>query len=70
MSVEIEVGLENATKVGPLREEFLLEEPPKGLKNPKVQRLLAVGGLVLLAVLADGALVLAQRALTPWTQAG
>jgi membrane fusion protein (multidrug efflux system) len=52
MSVEIEVGLENATKVGPVPEEFLLEEPPKGLKNPKVQRLLAVGGLVLLAPLA------------------
>src|SRR6202048_698035 len=52
MSVEIEVGLENATKVGPAREEFLLEEPPKGLKNPKVQRLLAVGGLVLLGVVA------------------
>src|ERR1700724_3286622 len=52
MSVEIEVGLENATKVGPVPEEFLLEEPPKGLKNPKVQRLLAVGGLVLLAALA------------------
>src|ERR1700737_4634365 len=52
MSVEIEVGLENATEVGPVPEEFLLEEPPKGLKNPKVQRLLAVGGLVLLAALA------------------
>jgi membrane fusion protein, multidrug efflux system len=52
MSVEIEVGLENAAKVGPVPEELLLEEPPKGMKNPKLQRLLAVGGLVLLAVLA------------------
>jgi membrane fusion protein, multidrug efflux system len=52
MSVEIEVGLENAAKVGPVPEEFLLEEPPKGLKNPAVQRALAVVGLVLLAVVA------------------
>jgi membrane fusion protein, multidrug efflux system len=52
MSVEIEVGLENAAKVGPVPEEFLLEEPPKGLKNPAVQRVLAVAGLVLLAVVA------------------
>src|ERR1700738_1285265 len=52
MSVEIEVGLENATKVGPAREEFLLEEPPKGLKSPRVRRLLVVGGLVLLAAVA------------------
>jgi membrane fusion protein, multidrug efflux system len=52
MSVEIEVGLENAAKVGPVPEEFLLEEQPKGLKNPAVQRVLAVAGLVLLAVVA------------------
>jgi membrane fusion protein, multidrug efflux system len=52
MSVEIEVGLENAAKVGPIPEELLLEEPPKGLKNPAVQRVLAVAGLVLLAVVA------------------
>ena len=53
MSVEIEVGLENATKVkrGP-QEEIFLEEPPKGLKSPKVRGLLAVGGLVLLAIAA------------------
>ena len=50
MSVEIEVGLENAANVRPEPEEILLEEPPKGLKNPKVQRLLAVAGLVLFAV--------------------
>jgi len=53
MSVEIEVGLENATKVKPgVQEEIFLEEPPKGLKNPKVRGLLVVGGLVLLAVTA------------------
>src|SRR5246127_728067 len=52
MSVEIEVGLENAGKVGPVPEEFLLEEQPKGLKTPAVQRVLAVAGLVLLAVVA------------------
>src|SRR6202140_4088558 len=52
MSVEIEVGLENAAKVKPgLQEEIFLEEPPKGLKSPKVRGLLVVGGLVLLAVL-------------------
>jgi membrane fusion protein, multidrug efflux system len=52
MSVEIEVGLENAAKVGPIQEELLLEEPPKGLKNPAVQRAIAVAGLVLVAVVA------------------
>jgi len=53
MSVEIEVGLENAAKVRPaLGEEILLEEPPKGLKNPKVRRLLAAGGLALLLAIA------------------
>ena len=50
MSVEIEVGLENAARVKAAPEEIFLEEPPKGLKSPKVRRLLAVGGLVLLAV--------------------
>ncbi len=53
MSVEIEVGLENAAKVRPIPEEFLLEEPPKGLKNPKVRRLLVLGGgALLLAVIS------------------
>jgi membrane fusion protein, multidrug efflux system len=51
MSVEIEVGLENAAKVRPLPEELLLDEPPKGLKNPKVRRLLAFGGGALLLAL-------------------
>ena len=51
MSVEIEVGLENAARVRPIPEEFLLDEPPKGLKNPKVRRLLVLGGSVLLLAL-------------------
>src|SRR5437016_7845112 len=51
MSVEIEVGLENAAKVKPVpQEEIFLDEPPKGLKNPKVRRLLVVGAVVLLAL--------------------
>jgi membrane fusion protein (multidrug efflux system) len=48
MSVEIEVGLENAAKVRPEPQEIFLEEPPKGLKNPKVRRLLMAGGVVVL----------------------
>ena len=40
MSVEIEVGFENATNVPRLAEELSLEETPKGLANPKVRRLL------------------------------
>src|ERR1700736_3394496 len=48
MSVEIEVGLENAAKVRPEPQEIFLEEPPKGLKNPKVRRLLIAGAVVLL----------------------
>lgn len=53
MSVEIEdVELENAAKANPLPdEEILLGEPPKGLKNPKVRRLAAIGGVALVAVL-------------------
>jgi len=51
MSIEIEVGLENATKVRPAIEELPLEkEAPKGLANPKVQRLGILGGVVLIAV--------------------
>jgi len=50
MSIEIEVGLENATKVRPLVEDVPLEkEAPKGLANPKVQRLAILGGVVLIA---------------------
>ena len=53
MSVEIEVGLENAAKVKTLPlEELPLEEPPKGLANPMVRRILIIGGAALVAVLA------------------
>ena len=51
MSVEIEVGLENAARVRPLPEELQIEEPRKGLANPKVRRLLLIGGVVLIAAL-------------------
>src|SRR5258706_9308717 len=51
MSVEIEVGLENATRVKAAPQEIFMEEQPKGLKIPKVRSLLVVGGLVLLAAL-------------------
>ena len=50
MSIEIEVGLENAPRVPVTLEEPLPPAPPKGLKNPKVQRLLLVGAIVVLAV--------------------
>jgi membrane fusion protein, multidrug efflux system len=52
MSVEIEVGLENAARVKPLPQEISLEEPPKGLANPKVRRFALVGGVVLITVVA------------------
>ncbi len=52
MSVEIEVGLENATTVPRLTEEELgLVEAPKGLADPKVRRLLFAGGTVVLAAI-------------------
>src|SRR4029077_9086705 len=49
MSIEIEVGLENATQVRPVVEEVPLEKEAKGFANPKVQRLAVLGGLVLIA---------------------
>lgn len=49
MSIEIEVGLENAAKAPRVTEELLLEETPRGLANPKVRRLLVAGGAVVLA---------------------
>ncbi|HTQ58964.1 MAG TPA: HlyD family secretion protein [Candidatus Solibacter sp.] len=53
MSVEIEVGLENATKARPNLEDIPFEkEEPKGLANPKMQRLAMLGGVVLIAALA------------------
>jgi membrane fusion protein, multidrug efflux system len=53
MSVEIEVGLENAARVKPLPEEHLpLEEPPKGLASPNVRRILMIAGVALVIVFA------------------
>jgi membrane fusion protein (multidrug efflux system) len=52
MSIEIEVGLENAPRVPVTLEEPFPPEPPKGLKSPKVQRLLMLGAIVVLAVAA------------------
>ena len=51
MSVEIEVGLENATRVETTTEELKLEPPAKGLANPRTKRLLFAGGFVVLAAL-------------------
>jgi membrane fusion protein (multidrug efflux system) len=52
MSIEIEVGLENATKARPVAEDVPLEkETPKGLANPKMQRLTIVGGVVLIVAI-------------------
>jgi membrane fusion protein (multidrug efflux system) len=51
MSIEIEVGLENAAKAPRITQELLLEESPKGLANPKVRRLLVAGGAVVLAAI-------------------
>jgi membrane fusion protein, multidrug efflux system len=53
MSIEIEVGLENAAKVKTTTEELQLELRPKGLANPKTRRLLFAGGLVALAAVAS-----------------
>jgi membrane fusion protein, multidrug efflux system len=52
MSIEIEVGLENAARVPRVTEELSLEETPKGLANPKTKRLLVAGGGAVLAVIA------------------
>jgi membrane fusion protein (multidrug efflux system) len=52
MSIEIEVGLEKATRAPKIAEELPLEEAePKGLANPKVKRLLFAGGAAVLAVI-------------------
>lgn len=51
MSIEIEVGLENAARAPRVVEELPLEEPPKGFARPKVQRLLIAGGAVVLAAI-------------------
>jgi len=52
MSIEIEVGLENAANVKPTVELSLQEEAPKGLQNPRVRRLLLLGGTLLIAAVA------------------
>jgi len=53
MSVEIEVGLENAARVPRVTEEELaLEETPKGLASPRIRRLLYTGGTVVLAAIS------------------
>jgi len=52
MSIEIEVGLENAAKAPKVTEELVLEEAPKGLANPRVKRLVLAGGAVVLTAIA------------------
>src|SRR5215813_1593754 len=61
MSVEIEVGLENASKVKTTVEELKLEPPQKGLASPKTKRLLFAGGLVVLALLVGSYLYFRNR---------
>ncbi len=51
MSVEIEVGLENAAKVPKVTEELPLEEAPKEGSNQKAKRLLIAGGALVLGVI-------------------
>src|SRR5579871_6433915 len=53
MSVDIEDQVENParTKNQPALQELPLDEPKKGLGNPKVRRLLMVGGVVVLALI-------------------
>ncbi len=52
MSVEIEVGLENAAKARPsASEHFKLDEKPEPLLKPNTQRALILGGIVVLAAL-------------------
>ena len=52
MSVEIEVGLENAANVKvPPAEPRKTDLTPQGLLSPKVRRFLIIGGVVLLAAL-------------------
>src|SRR5260221_321057 len=52
MSIEIEVGLENAAKVMPTAELPLEEEAPKASLNSKVRGLFLLGGAVLVAAAA------------------
>jgi membrane fusion protein (multidrug efflux system) len=50
MSVEIEDRVEDEATVPLELEEPMVPAPPKGIKNPKVQRFLILGAIVLLAV--------------------
>ncbi len=50
MSVEIEVGLENATRI-PISLEEPIKPAPKGLANPRIQKMLLAGGIVALTVI-------------------
>jgi membrane fusion protein (multidrug efflux system) len=53
MSIEIEVGLENATKVKPKTEEIRLEEAPATPKpNTKLRKLLIFGAAAVLVIVA------------------
>jgi membrane fusion protein, multidrug efflux system len=52
MSIEIEVGLENAAKVKPTIDLPLPEEAPKKAPSVKVRRLLVLGGAVLVVTVA------------------
>jgi membrane fusion protein (multidrug efflux system) len=60
MSVEIEVGLENATRI-PIPLEEPVKPAPKGLANPRVQKLLITGGIVALTVIVGLFLYYRQR---------
>src|SRR2546430_3699300 len=52
MSVEIEVGLENAARAPKIEEELPLEEEaPKGFGDPKTKRMLFGAGAAVLAAL-------------------
>jgi membrane fusion protein, multidrug efflux system len=51
MSIEIEVGLENAAKVPGVVEELRLEERPKSDEGQKVKRLLFAGGAAILLLI-------------------
>ena len=53
MSIEIEVGLENAARVPRGKvEELSLAPEPKGFRNPRVQRLLMLGGVFVIEALS------------------
>ena len=49
MSIEIEVGLENAARAPKLPEMIIEEAPKTGIANPHVRRMLMLGGFAVLA---------------------